>query len=137
MSRPLAQRHLERLHELVTSASFCRALIERDLTDDAAVVDAAAADRAADEEIVALARDRGWSLPERKPYEWKMVIGISDVRPRLRRVLQRDVFELGGIYRDTDDDDVGSIAAELEADRRRLMTELERQDPALALPGAK
>jgi len=137
MSRPLAQRHLERLHELVTSASLCRVLVERELSSEPAVAEAASRDRSIDEEVVSLARSRGWALPERKPYEWKMVLGISDVRPRLRRVLQRDLFELGGIYRDTDDDEVGSVAAELLCVRRSLVRELERADPALALPGAK
>ncbi|MGE0707174.1 MAG: hypothetical protein AB7N76_16825 [Planctomycetota bacterium] len=137
MKRPLAARHLARLAEMVGSASICRVVLDRGLLQSDMIERAAAADRAVAEEVVALARERGWSLDERKPYEWQMMAAFSDPRPRIMRVLQRDVFELDGISRDTDDDDVAALAAQLRADRRALVRDLMHEHPPLSLPGAK
>ncbi len=137
MRRPLAWRHLARIHELTTTASICQVCLDRQLVPPALLEDAVAAERAIAEEAVALAKERGWTLPEHKPYTWGLVQGEADARPRLYRVIERDVFELGGIYRDTDDDDVGSLANELGSQRRELQGLLDRTIPAVSLPGAK
>lgn len=138
MKRPLAYRHLVRLHELVTSASICRAVAERGLLAHALVDRGVADDRALAEEILALAREREWSFPEPQAYAWTLFDDDgTDVRPRIVRVLARDVFELDGIYRATDDDDVGSLAAEVRDRRRTLREEFATETPELTLPGAK
>lgn len=133
--RPLARRHLARLHDLVSTASICRANEER--IDSSIVADAAAGDRSMAEEVLALARERGWELPTPKPYSWQLMATFSDVRPRIMRVIKRDIFELDGIYRETDDDDVASLAGELRARRRALVDALTQEEPRLNLPGAK
>lgn len=137
MKRPLAWRHLIRMHEMVGSASICRVVEDRALLQSELISRAAAADRAADEEIVALARERGWALEERKPYEWQMMAAHSDPRPRILRVLQRDLFELDGMTREGDDDDVAALAAQLRTERRGLIRDMMHELPALSLPGAK
>lgn len=137
MKRPLAWRHLARLHEMVGSSSICRVVEERALLQSELLARAAGADRAADEEIVSLARERDWVLEERKPYEWQLMAAHSDPRPRILRILQRDLFELEGISRDTDDDDVSAIAAQLRNERRGLVRDMMHELPRLSLPGAK
>ncbi|RMG18807.1 MAG: hypothetical protein D6731_01225 [Planctomycetota bacterium] len=134
---PLAFQHLSRLNELVTNASICRVAVERGLTDHDAVRRCADADAAIAEEVQALARERGWSLPARKSYAWSYLDAVEDPLPRILRIVDRDVFELDGIRRETDDDDVASLAAELLSERRVLQHELEDPRPALGLPGAK
>lgn len=137
MRRPLAYRHLARIHELATEASICQVLLDRGLVSAELVGDNVAAERAIAEEALALARERGWKIPEHAPYEWPLVDGIADVHPRLYRVIERDVFELSEVYRDTDDDDVRSLAGELRSERNALKAFLERAAPAVSLPGAK
>jgi hypothetical protein len=137
MKRPLAWRHLARMHEMVSTSSICRVVEERSLLQSELVSRAASADRAADEEVVSLARERDWTLAEHKPYEWQLMAAFSDPRPRILRILQRDLFELEGIARDTDDDDVAAIAAQLRNERRSLVRDLMHELPRLSLPGAK
>jgi hypothetical protein len=137
VKRPLAWRHLSRMHEMVTSASICQVFDERGLLQSALVSRAAAGDRSTAEEIVALSRERGWSLEACKPYQWQQMASFSDPRPRLMRVLRRDVFELDGISRATDDDDVSALASALRSDRRTLVREMMHEHPPLSLPGAK
>lgn len=137
MKRPLAWRHLIRMHEMVSSASICRVVDDRSLLQSELITRAAAGDRATDEEIVSLARERGWSLPERKPYEWQLMAAHSDPRPRILRILQRDHFELDGMTRDSDDDDVAAIAAQLRTERRGLIRDMMHEEPSVSLPGAK
>ena len=135
--RPLAFRHLSRLHELVSSASICRTVVARKLADDPSLARGAEEDGSMDEEIMTLARERGWSLPEFGDYEWQLMADFSDVMPRVLRILKRDVFELDGMSRETDDDDVSALASQLRNARRTLCREIEQRDPTLALPGAK
>ncbi|HBP20294.1 MAG TPA: hypothetical protein DEA08_21205 [Planctomycetes bacterium] len=137
MKRPLALRHLRRMHEMVTSASICQVVGDRALLQSPILERGAANDRAMAEEIVSLAREREWSLDERKPYQWQLMANYSDPRPRIVRILERDVFELDGIARDTDDDDVGALAAQLRNERRTTIRELMHEHPPLSLPGAK
>jgi hypothetical protein len=137
MTRPLAWRHLARLHELTTSASACRVLVDRHLVSLGPVVEAAAADRALDEEVLGLARERGWTLPDPAPYEWGRIGAESDVLPRLTRILERDAFELDEASRRTDDDDVRSLLVQARSDRQALLRALERVEPLATLPGAK
>ncbi|MBL4848515.1 MAG: hypothetical protein JKY65_23585 [Planctomycetes bacterium] len=137
MKSPLASRHLARLHEMVGSASICRVVCERTLLQSEVLTRAASADRAADEEVVSLARDRGWLLEDRKPYEWQLMAAHSDPRPRILRILQRDLFELDLMARETDDDDVSALAAQLRNDRRSLVRDMMHELPRLSLPGAK
>jgi hypothetical protein len=137
-SRPIAFRHLARMHEMVTHASFVRAVTQRQLVSGPAIEQAAAADRALDEEILSLARERGWSLPQTREYEWKMVADdYNTVVPRILRVIARDVFELDEMCRRTDDEEVASLAAEVLGERRALVQALEGEHPEFALPGAK
>lgn len=137
MRRPLAWRHLARLHELTTTASACRVWTDRKLVELAPVLDAAAADRALAEEVLALARDRGWKLPDPAPYEWGRVGDESDPLPRLLRILERDAFELDGFARETDDEEVRSLLTQARAERQALLKALERVEPLATLPGAK
>lgn len=137
MKRPLAQRHLARMLEMVTSASICRVVEERGLLQSELLERAAGTDRAVAEEIVSLLREREWPSGAPKPYEWKLMVASADPRPRIMRILERDVFELDGIARETDDDDVGALAAQLRSDRRGLMREFMHEHPPLSLPGAK
>lgn len=135
--RPVAWRHLTRINELVTNASICRVAQERDLVQDEAVARCAAADEVTAEEVEALARDRRWTLPHNKSYAWSMLSNFSDPLPRIVRVIDRDIFELDGICRGTDDDEVAALAQQLLAQRRLLKRELEGARPELGLPGAK
>jgi hypothetical protein len=137
MPRPLAQRHLARLHELTHVSSVLRVMVERHLVTLPVVVAAAQDDAALDEEVTALARERGWTLPEPAPYTWSHVGTESDPLPRLARVLDRDAFELDGISRITDDEDVRSLALQAHAQRHALLEALEQLDPRCVLPGAK
>lgn len=137
MKRPLAWHQLIRMHEMVGSSSICRVVEERGLLQSELVSRAAATDRAADEEVVALARERGWALEEPKPYEWQLMAAHSDPRPRIMRILQRDLFELDGMSRESEDDDVAAIAAQLRGERRGLIRDLMHEQPSLSLPGAK
>lgn len=135
--RPLAARHLARLHELSTVASVCRAALERDLVDLLPLREAAAADRTVAEEAEALARERGWALPETTPYAWAHVGTESDPLPRVLRVLDRDLFELDGIARATDDEEVRALALQALGDRRAARAALAEAFPLHTLPGAK
>lgn len=137
MRRPLAWRHLARLHELTTTASACRVWTDRKLVELTPVVDAAAADRALAEEVLTLARERGWKLPDPTPYEWGRVGDEADPLPRLTRILERDAFELDGFARDTDDEEVRSLLVQARAERQALLKALERVEPLATLPGAK
>lgn len=137
MRRPLAWRHLARLHELTTTASPCRVWTDRKLVELTPVVLAAAADRALAEEVLALARERGWKLPDPAPYEWGRVGDESDPLPRLVRILERDEFELAGYCRETDDEEVRSLLMQARAERQALLKALERVEPLATLPGAK
>lgn len=137
MGRPLAWRHLARLHELTTTASACRVWVDRKLLDLAPVVESAAADRGLAEEVLALARERGWKLPDPAPYEWGRVGDEADPLPRLVRVLERDAFELDGFSRDTDDEEVRSLLVQARSERQALLKALERVEPLSTLPGAK
>lgn len=137
MKRPNAWRHLARLHELTTTSSAPRIWVERRLLDLPVVVEAAATDRAISEEVLGIARDRGWKLPDVTPYEWTLVGDESDPLPRLVRVLERDAFELDGFARDTDDEDVRSLLIQARGDRQALLKALERVEPLVFLPGAK
>lgn len=135
--RPLAYRHLARMHEMVTNASIARVVVERELALGPALERTAAADLATDEEIQALARERDWTLPETKPYQWALVEGRTTVVPRIQRVLARDMFELDHIRRTTDDDEVEALASALYDERRALNQALEEEHPEFSLPGAK
>ena len=136
--RPLAYRHLARLHEMVTHASFARVVVDRGLSHDPAVAQSAQSDRAIDEEIQTLARERGWTLPETKDYQWQLVQDdYNTVVPRVLRVIARDLFELDEMRRRTDDDDVASLASTLHSERHALVQALEAAHPEFALPGAK
>lgn len=135
--RPLAYRHLIRLHDMVNTASIFRVVEEKGWLDHPVIGLGVASDRGSAEEILALAHDRGWSLPEPKPYAWKMWGTEADLRPRVVRILKRDLFELNGIRRETDDDDVSSVAGTMEEERRALLQELTSEDLQLTLPGAK
>jgi hypothetical protein len=105
--------------------------------DSPLIVKAALNDLSFVEEVLALAQERGWNLPEPATYAWQMIVNISDPLPRVLRVLNRDIFELDGICRETDDDDVSSLASQLRAERTALRRRIEQADPALTLPGAK
>ena len=95
-------------------------------------------DRAIDEEIQTLARDRGWSLPETRDYLWTMVQDdYNTVVPRVLRVVARDLFELDEMRRRTDDDEVAALASTLHSERRALAQSLEAEHPEFTLPGAK
>lgn len=135
--RPLAWRHLKRIYELVTNGSICRVAEEKGLSEHPSVLRAATADRGIAEEALALATERGWSVPPTKSYAWALLTNFADTAPRILRIVQRDLFELDGIYRETDDDDVASLAALLQAERRTLAAELGTERPQLTLPGAK
>ena len=136
--RPIAYRHLARMHEMVTHTSFARVVVERGLCSDPAVEQAAHADRAIDEEIQTLARDRGWSLPETRDYLWTMVQDdYNTVVPRVLRVVARDLFELDEMRRRTDDHEVAALASTLHSERRALAQSLEAEHPEFTLPGAK
>jgi hypothetical protein len=135
--RPLAQRHLIRINELVTNASIFRVVEERGLVQHEVIARSASDDRACAEEVQALAEQRGWSVPHNKSYAWSLMANWSDPLPRVVRIVDRDIFELDGIYRETDDDDVGSLAARLLNERRVAKRELEAVRPELGLPGAK
>lgn len=137
MKRPHAWRHLSRLHELTTTASACRVFVDRQLIDVPAVVEAAKNDAALAEEVLSIARDRGWQLPDPKPYEWGRIDDSSDPLPRLVRVLERDAFELDEAARTTDDEEVRSLIIQLRAERQALLAALERHEPYVTLPGAK
>jgi hypothetical protein len=137
VSRPLAWRHLARLHELTTTASACRIFVERKLVTLPVVVDSAATDRATAEEALTIARDRGWKLPEPAPYEWGRIGDESDPLPRLVRILERDAFELDVITRATDDEEVRSLIIQVRGERQALLKALERSEPSYTLPGAK
>lgn len=137
MKRPLAARHLARLHELVSTASICCVAAEKGLVDSLLIRSAADRDRSLAEEVVALAADRGWAIGASKSYAWNLMANFSDPVPRIRRVVDRDVFELTGMARDTDDDDVASLALQLLSDRRTLRSEIDAERPDAALPGAK
>lgn len=135
--RPLAWRHLARLLELTGPSSMPRVAVDRKLVTHAAVVRAAATDRGLAEEVVALGRDRGWSLPEPEPFQWTHVGDESNPIPRLLRVIDRDVFELDELGRRTDDEEVRSLALQLRAERLALLRTLEAEYPACSVPGAK
>ena len=135
--RPLGQRHLIRINELVTNASIFRVVVERELIDHDVISAAADADSACAEEVESLAQERGWKLPYTKSYTWSLMANWSDPLPRIVRVIDRDIFELDGIYRETDDDDVASLAQRLLGERRAAKRELEAVRPELGLPGAK
>ena len=136
--RPIAYRHLARMHEMVTHASFARVAVDRGLSDDPAVEQAGDADRAIDEEIQTLARDRGWTLPETTDYAWKLVQDDENsVLPRLLRVVARDLFELDEMRRHTDDEEVAALASTLYSERHALQVSLEAEHPEYTLPGAK
>jgi len=137
VKHPLALRHLARLNEMVTTASIAHVAMERVGLDSPALRRARAEDGALAEEVQTLARERGWSLPEPLAYEWQLMTATSDPRPRVLRIVQRDVFELDGMARETDDDDVASLARQLCTERRALARELARDAPQIALPGAK
>ncbi|MCO5172060.1 MAG: hypothetical protein M9894_37655 [Planctomycetes bacterium] len=137
MPRPLAWRHLARLHELTTTASACRVWLDRKLVTLPPVVEGAAADRALAEEVLALAVERGWKLPDPVPYEWGRVGDESDPLPRLVRILERDAFELDGFARDTDDEEVRSLLLQARNERHALLAALEQVEPLATLPGAK
>lgn len=137
MKHPHARHQLIRMHEMVGASSICRVVEDRGLLQSELVSRAAATDRSADEEIVALARERGWALEEPKPYEWQLMAAHSDPRPRIMRILQRDLFELDGMTRGSDDEDVAALAAQLRSDRRGLIRDLMHEQPSLSLPGAK
>lgn len=137
MKRPLAWYHLARLYELVTSSSICRVVVERQLFHSHEIEQAAAADLATAEEILTLARERGWKLPETKPYEWSLMTGEVVALPRIMRVLHRDVFELEEAYRECDDEAVASLLAEVRDARHALLGVLELKVPSFTLPGAK
>lgn len=137
MTRPLAWRHLTRLHELVTNGSICRVVVEKGILDHPLINDAARADRSFAEEVQALANERDWRISNTRSYAWSLMANFADPTPRIRRILDRDVFELRGMARETDDDDVASLALQLCSDRRTLKRELEAENPSVALPGAK
>ena len=137
MSRPMARRHLARLHELTTTASACRIFVERRLATLPQVVDAAATDGALAEEALVIARDHGWKLPEPTPYEWGRVGDESDPMPRLVRILERDAFELDEMARTTDDEEVRSLVMQARGERQALLKALEVVEPIYTLPGAK
>ncbi len=137
MQKTMARRQLDRLFEMVSSASIARVLEDRGLLLNDPVLRAAAADRVYAEEVLAVAQERGWTLQERKPYAWRLVAGISDVQPRLARIIGRDLFELDGICREADDDEVSSLAVQLQAERRQFLADLVADAPTLNLPGAK
>lgn len=135
--RPLAWRHLKRLYELVTNASICRVVEEKMLLDHPGIHRAAMADRGIAEEIQALAGEREWTVPQTKSYAWSMMASFSDPTPRVLRIVNRDLAEVNEIYRETDDDDVASIALRLQSERKALRSELAQERPELTLPGAK
>lgn len=135
--RPLAWRHLARLKELTSVASIVRVVTDRHLTSQPLVVAAAAGDRALAEEVVSLARERGWQLPEPEPYQWGLMGEEADVLPRVTRIVDRDQFELDDMARHTDDEEVRSLANQLRGDRLGLLRALEAEFPAYSVPGAK
>jgi len=136
--RPLAYRHLARLHEMVTHASFARVVVDRGLSHHPALEQAAQADRAIDEEIQTLARERGWALPETKDYAWQLVQDdYNTVVPRVLRVVARDLFELDEMRRRTDDEEVAALASTLYSERHAVAQALEVEHPEFTLPGAK
>ena len=53
--RPLAWRHLKRVYELVTNASICRVMEEKQLIDNESIQRAANTDKAIAEEVLTLA----------------------------------------------------------------------------------
>ena len=57
--------------------------------------------------------------------------------PPSRSVNYFHLFELDEMARDTDDDDVASLAVQLLNERRALKREIEAVEPRLGLPGAK
>ncbi|MEZ6186545.1 MAG: hypothetical protein R3F62_16240 [Planctomycetota bacterium] len=138
MKRPLAYRHLARIYEMVGVSSVARVAVDRGLFPSPELERLASEDTATEEEVLALARDRGWTLPEAEPYRWGEV-GSEEVLtlPRLVRVLDRDVFELDELGRTTDDDEVASLAVHVRQERRALLAELDRVYPGIMLPGAK
>jgi hypothetical protein len=125
------------LHELVTNGSICRVVVEKGILDHPLINDAARADRSFAEEVQALANERDWRISNTRSYAWSLMANFADPTPRIRRILDRDVFELRGMARETDDDDVASLALQLCSDRRTLKRELEAENPSVALPGAK
>ena len=136
MKRPVAWRHLARIYEMVGVSSMARVAVDRDLYSTPELDALAADDRSAEEEALALARDRGWTFAEPEPYRW--VHGEEALTlPRLIRVLERDVFELDEIARTTDDDEVASLATRVRQDRRALLAQLDTVYPGVTLPGAK
>jgi hypothetical protein len=135
--RPMARRHLNRLHELVTNASICRVVEEKGIFEHPSILRAATADRGIAEEIQSLAGDRDWTVLHSKSYAWSMLANYSDPAPRILRIVKRDLAELNEIYRETDDDDVASIALRVQSERMTLRRELEQERPELTLPGAK
>jgi len=138
MKRPLAYRHLARIYEMVGVSSVARVALDRELFDTPELEAIAAADRSTEEEVLAAARDNGWTFPEPEAYRWDAV-GADEALtlPRLIRVLERDVFELDEIGRTTDDDEVASIATRVRQDRRALLAQLDAHYPGVMLPGAK
>lgn len=144
MKRPLAWYHLARANELATTASICRVALDRQLFQAPEIEQGAAADRGTAEEIQALARERGWTLPEPKTYEWGLVTGVGPsaprytvTLPRIMRVLARDVFELDEFYRECEDEAVASLVAQVLEDRRAVLRSLELKAPSYTVPGAK
>lgn len=138
MKRPLAYRHLARIYEMVGVSSVARVAVERGLFDSPELEAIATADRSTEEEVLAAARDNGWTFAEPEPYRWDAV-GADEALtlPRLIRVLERDVFELDEIGRTTDDDEVSSIATRVRQDRQALLAQLDAHYPGVMLPGAK
>lgn len=138
MKRPLAYRHLARIYEMVGVSSVARVAVERELFDAPELEAIATADRSTEEEVLAAARDNGWTFPEPEPYRWDAV-GADEALtlPRLIRVLERDVFELDEIGRTTDDEEVSSIATRVRQDRQALLAQLDAHYPGVMLPGAK
>ena len=121
----------------MTSSSICRVVIERELFHSHEIEQAAQRDLATAEEVLTLSRERGWTLPDTKPYEWQLMTGEVVALPWIIRVLARDVFELDEIYRECQDEAVASLIAEVRDDRGALLRVLELKVPSFTLPGAK
>jgi hypothetical protein len=140
VTRPLACRHLSRLNELVTAASICRVAVSR-AGDDAAGLEwdaikrAAESDLSAAEEVQTIARERTWTLARAEDYQWKLMDPHVDLLPRVMRILDRDAFELAGMARETDDDEVSSLALQVLEERRALLATLRQGCPEYTLPG--
>ena len=150
MRLPQAAATLSRLAHMTGDGSVARAveakrvvLVSKGPNDDAILEplrSLAREEKLLGEEVAALAKARGWPLAlGNGRYDWSRLgnDGAREALPRLIRIYAREVFELDGEARSTDDEEVRSLVLSVLDGRRSIHGAFTALAPRMTVPGGK